>query len=200
LSLQASLILWVSLRYISPTLIIYRLLPLCTFFIFCIALTGIVSVVLALLSYPSLSYSISFFTVWSSWWLSNLNGILTLAIGIITWDMYFPQISVFKQINKYRLSAYYGALLISIIALIFSDTLAHIIIVSIITVSLMSMISWRYGWSGSVCGILLMTLMLSLFTAKEMSIFLQSLLSLSAIIGLLVAVIQNRLTDSRFAR
>jgi len=193
-TLQAYLLFWLNLRYISPTPIIYRLTTLLKFLICSSALTATASFLLVLLCYSTLRHPLAPTALWLHWWLSNLNGILLFSIAIITWDMYFPQISALKYLSKTSIGALYGGLLILILLLLFSNSMVMAACLTVATLPLIIIISLRYGWCGTVSAMLLLTVGFSivltfggLVLSSRSIIFLQGFLAIEMMVGLMIA-------------
>lgn len=198
-SMQIVLLLWLSYRYISPTLIFYNHWEFVKFLLACSILTAISCLMIEFLIYSYLKNSFLFFELWLRWWLANLNGILVFSCAIVTWDLYFPQIDSLKKMNKLTLTFYYGLFLITSICLLFSYTPFQTLFFSLATFPLILLISIQFGWCGSIASVFLLGLLFNfaaylnatLFTTYfsfTTLIFLQSLLLIESTVGLFLAI------------
>lgn len=160
-AMQAFLLLWLSYRYINPTLIFYRIQPFFKFMICCSLLTAMTSCMFALFYYPDFHDSILFFQLWLKWWLGNLNGILIFSFSIITLDFYFSQSHDLRKLNKSLFLFYFGLLCFMGFALVLSETWVTLLLFSLLTLMILLSISWRFGWCGIVTGVFILGLLLN---------------------------------------
>ena len=85
LVLQAFSLVFVTRRYISPTLLFYRLKTLAAFIITSGIITAFITMALLLVCFSSLNFQFGYQS-----WLANLNGVLIFGNALIIWDTYFP--------------------------------------------------------------------------------------------------------------
>jgi len=175
LSLQALALLWLSYRYISPTLIFYRPWPFVKFIIITLILTAISTLLLDLLCYSQPPADWTPLQLWQQGWLANFNGIVLISCAIVTWDMYFPQVHSLRQLSKIKLGFLYGLLFIIILAFLTSHTLPNIILFAITTLPLILLISTSLGWCGTVAAAFILGISLSLGAYLEAPLFALSL-------------------------
>lgn len=191
-TLQAVLLLWFSYRYVSTSLIFHRISNFIKFILLATSITSLSSLLLSRLFYPPS------FLIWLQWMLANLNGILILSCAFITWDTYFPEARSLRNINKLTFSLFYGLLLLCIIGLSLSYDPILTIGLALSTLFIILKISICFGWCGAISSVLIFGSLLNLAVflnaptfateyAFSTLIFLQLILSLSVIIGLIVA-------------
>jgi integral membrane sensor domain MASE1 len=182
-TLQVYLILWFSYRFIVPSLLFYRIKHFIKFILFSSAITAVVSILLMLCC-----YSTFIAPVWITNWLANLNGILIVSIGLITWDAYFPEIHLLKQKNNY-LYLLYGILFISIVSFILSAN----ILFALLTLPIVLIAALYYKWCGVMAAVFLIGLTLTLAAnfSLAMTIFLQILLIIETITALTISIVRH---------
>lgn len=196
-TLQAFLLLILCYRFITPTLIFYQLSMFLRFIFLTNAITFCFSCVLCFF------YKILFNIILSTsaliyFWLSNLNGILIIAIALATWDAFFEKI-----VSKLSLRV---ALLLLCLFLLILSSLKFFAFVFIyyLTLSLLFtiFISINYGWLGAVAFILLFNSVINLialmgyhelanYLTFPVIINLQVFLCLEILTGLSIAVIKS---------
>lgn len=197
LSLQAVLLLWLSHRYISPTLIFYRLRMFATFIIYTAILTCIISFILICMCYPSLSHADAPFQLWLQWWLANFNAILIFSCALVTFDAYFLDFYGVKPLRSTYIL--FALLLLIIITFNFSHIPVLTICLALLIMLLTIYISVRFGWCGAitvafVSGMLLCfagLLGIGVFSYSSVSVtllLLQLFFCVNTIIGLSVAI------------
>ncbi len=201
LTVQGLLLLWLSFRYFSPTLIFYRLAALIKFIVITALLTAVISALLLGLCYSSLSNHAATIELYLKWWLANLNAILIFSCALLTWDAFFPDINKLN-LFKPRMIAF-GLQIALTVALIFSHT-------PIITLSLgfgimltTIWISLVFGWCGAVTASFISTMLICFagflnaplfltYTSPMSLIILQLAICITAIIGLIVALYNTK--------
>ncbi len=197
-AIQAFLLLWLSYRYISPTLMFAKRADFVKFIFCCGILTAITSFMMGWFYFllPDFTRMIQF---WLRLWLGNLGGILIFSMAILTWDLYFLQWEELKEINKRILTFYYALLLADIIFLLFSHTPFFIVLFSLGTLPIILMISLRLGWAGVVAAMLLFGLLLNFAVDLKAPLFsthfsfmtliyIQSILVMEIIVGLFLVI------------
>jgi integral membrane sensor domain MASE1 len=200
LSLQAVLLVWFCHRYLSPTLIFYRLRMFVTFIIYTAILTCIVSFMLICICYLSLSHADAPFQLWLQWWLANFNAILIFSCMLITFDAYFLDFYGVKPLK--RTYILFALLLIIIIMLIFNHTLVSTICLALLIMLLTIYISIQFGWCGGITAAFLSGMLLcfagfsgaDVFSSSSVSVtllLLQLFLCANTIIGLSAAIRYN---------
>lgn len=95
---QSLLIVWLTRRYIIPTLLFFKRKTFLTFVLFSGAITALSSFLLILTCLPVLDYAL-----WLQWWIANLNGLLIVAIAWIMADAFLVQR---KSLTGYDLAWY----------------------------------------------------------------------------------------------
>jgi hypothetical protein len=180
-TLQAFLLLWCCYRYISPTLIFYRKKTYLKF-IFC---SGILTAMTSMILFP--------FSLQA--WLANWNGILVISIGLLTLDAFFPEAYALKNIHKKIFLLCYSALLFFSIMLLFSQQPLYSMMFALTTLPFIALISFYFGWCGTVSAVFLWGLLLSLGAyigaplfntvyAHKTCLFLQTLLCIETLVFL----------------
>lgn len=196
---QAFLLLWLSYRFISPTLIFYNIGKFIRFILCCSILTAISTSIFFLSHYPSYHHAMYHSDLWLRWWLGNLGGILIISLTILSWDFYFPQIDELKKINKATLTLCYGLLFINIIALLLSQTAFLTILLTLSTLPIILLISLHFGWCGVIAAVFSFGLFLNFSTyvntrlfstdfAQISLIYIQAILITETIAGLFIAI------------
>lgn len=192
---QAYLLLWITHRRISPTLVFYNRSQFINFILSCGLLTGFTSFLSLATYYLPFHDSALMLQLGLRWWLGNFGGILIFALAILTWDFYYMQLSQVKTLNKIMLTFFYGVLFIDIIVLLFNQTPIVTLIATLLTVPIIFTISLRLGWCGVIAAIFLFGLSLNLgayletplFTslnALSTSTYIQTILVIETIVGL----------------
>lgn len=192
---QAFLLLHVSYRFISPTLIFYKLSTFLKFVSGAFLLTTVSALNLALYYFSQFTHGLDFFYFWLSGTLGNFNGIITLAVAIIAWDFYFAQLDDLKTTSRFLLISCYSLFLLLILSLFLFTQIKLVLIFSALIFSLFMIISIQFKWCGTALALLLFALCLNfavffnaaVFSSDYSFSFLlisQSLLALSGILGL----------------
>jgi hypothetical protein len=162
-SLQAWLLLVVSHRFISPTLIFYQKKIFAKFIFASAILAALGGLAFEYFCYSDLSVL--------QCWLANLNGILIFSFALITLDSYFPQIDNLRKINLYALGLLYGLGSIFLLSILFSSSAAHIIVWSLALTIPGFLIGKRYGWCGAIALLFLSGLATSLAANLNLPLF-----------------------------
>lgn len=196
---QTWLLLLISYRYISPTLLFYRALDFIKFIVCSALLTVMTSMLLEYFCYSSLQSPLPATQVFFQWWLANFSGIIVLASAIIAWDAYFPQLNSLKpQVHKPVFWLTYGLFLFLILLLLFSDKTLWLVLFSISTFPVIMVIGRYFSWCGVITAICSFGLLLNFsiyfdigFFANNSSfatlIFLQLLLCMQVVIGFFIS-------------
>lgn len=190
---QTFLLLWISYRYITPTLVFFRFSVFIKFLFFTSILTALSCFLFVLQCFSKLQHSVAPFLLWMQWWLANLDGILIVSLAIVTWDFYFPEINLMKNTNKKILFYSFGTVLVLSFILVNSATPLLIMLSAVFTLPVIIFISLRYGWCGAVAAMFILGSILSfsayfnapLFSAHlpaATMIFIQSLLGVEVIV------------------
>ena len=181
---QAFLLLYLSYRYISPTLIFYRRLLFIKFVVCASGITAFSSIALSLLCYSTLKFALS-------WWLANLNGVLIVAFALIAFDTYFPEMHALKKINQYKLVLLYGFLFFCTIGFLMSEQFFTIFLFSLLTLFFIVAISANFGWFGAISALFLVGFFATLMVYFNMTIFsiifLQTVLIVETLVGFFTA-------------
>jgi hypothetical protein len=148
-------------RFIGPTLIFNRLELFFKFLLFTVVLTGIISLFLSLFSLH----------LWILWWFANLDGILIVGIGLLTWDAYFPEIHKLFSMKKFHMLMLYFLLLVTWTILFFNTKPIFILILSSISFFLLFWISISYGWCGTLGGLFLSAMTSCIFSSIKTPFF-----------------------------
>jgi len=190
---QTFLLLWLSYRYITPTLVFIRFSTFIKFLFCSSVVTALSSFLLVLLCFSNLQHPAAPFQLWMQWWLANLDGILIISLAIGTWDFYFSEINVIKNLNKMGLIFSFGSIL-ALSLVLANCVIPHLIMLSaVFTLPLIFFISLRYGWCGTVAAMFILGSILSfsaylnaplfsLHLPAATMIFIQSLLGIEVII------------------
>lgn len=189
-TVQAFLLFWFSHRYISPTLIFYTVRKWMQFVICSFIVTAISTLALLFFHHRLHNVELSI-----SWWLGNLSGVLVFALTILTWDFYYLQMDDIQKINKLKIISYYGLLFVSVLILLCSQHFTF----SVITLAMTLLISLEFGWCGAIIAVFIFGLLLNFSTyvstplfansfARINLIYMQSILIITTIIGLAVAM------------
>lgn len=208
-ALQAFLLLWISHRFIGPTLIFHQLKTFIKFIAYSSLLTAAVSFALVKVCYSSIHYPATSLQLGLLWWLADINGILLFSCALVTWDTYCTQLPMLHKLNKLLLLLSYGLLLFLIISLTLSKTMASITTIGLSITSILFFISLIYGWCGTVTGLYIWGFLMSgamVFNAPIFSFgipiksltVIAWLLYLTAILCLFISVIKNRSSLKRF--
>lgn len=197
-TLQALLLTYISLHYIYPTLVFYQRRLLVKFFLYTGLLTAINSTLLAWSTFPRLT-KFELLIVALPWWLANLIGVLIYACTFLTWDVYFPQLSVLKKINPWKLGVCYSLLVLIAGILICCHTPLATLALALALLPLIGCIGRWFGWCGIISALFFIVSILSFaacyaaplfttsFTATSL-LLLQLLLLVETIIGLYITV------------
>jgi integral membrane sensor domain MASE1 len=167
LTLQAYLILVLSYRYISRTLIFYQTKRLLRFIFLAAAITAMSSYALIIIAISKLPSNINVLSVYLQWWLANFNGLIIFAFAIVTWDAFFAQIYQLKN-QIHALLALFA--LLSFISLS-SYQVEHVYIIAVMVFILTAIISVKFKWCGAVAALLLQGLFLSMTTLFDPTAF-----------------------------
>lgn len=197
LSLQVFLILWFNYRYLSPTLIFYRLLTFAQFIVFTFIITGIASMVFLCICYSSMSHQYDPFQLWLQWWFANFNAILIFSCALITFDAYFLDFSTITQWKK--ILVLFGLLFFLTLTIIVKDAASIKICMAVLIVLLTAFISFQLGWCGAITSAFISGILLMLAGFWDASIFyndshfmtlvlIQLFLCINALIGLSIAI------------
>lgn len=157
--LQTVLLVYLTQRYVTATLVFYRLAIFLKFVLLACLITALISVSLIYICYPNLSAK---FYLWLHWWLADLNGIFGFAFALIALDTFFPQIQSLKKINLFKLSLSFCLLLVLTAALLLSHRANTIVIFSVLLLLLTQIINFYYRWCGISAAIFLMGLVLGM--------------------------------------
>lgn len=168
---QSFLLLWLTHRFITPTLIFYRFYTFMKFLLCASLLTALTALLLELACYSHMHHPITAFQMWVQWWLANLDGILIISLAIVTWDFYFPDVNHIKNLNKIALSLSFGMILVLSIVLINSSTPLLIILSVLFTLPVLVFISLNYGWSGAVAAMFMLGFILNFSAYFNTSLF-----------------------------
>ena len=197
LTLQGVMLLWFSHRYLSPTLIFYRLSAFIKFLVYAFLLTGMVSFIFICIGYySSLSHADMSLYRWLQWWLANFNAILVFSCALITWDAYFPDFYAVKLLKSTFFL--FGLLLFFIMSLIFSHTPTLTTCLALLIMLLTAMISAYLGWCGAVTAVFLCGMVVCFAGFLDAPVFytysvavslllLQGVVCVNAMIGLSIA-------------
>lgn len=199
ISLQAVILLWFSYRYLSPTLIFYKLPMYLQFIIFTAALTATTSLTLLLLFALSMPHKEILRLEWISLWLGNLNAILIFSCAYVTWDAYFSLAYTITTPHKLIRNTLYALVVCISVALALSTTQATTCILALASLWVTVAISVGFGWCGAMTATFLSAILLSLAAFEETPafhspltsstiIFLQCFLCVQTIIGLSIAI------------
>lgn len=198
MAIQVSIILWCCHKFISPSLIIYKLKNFFKFLILVFVTTFLASVFLMLVvnfSFPSKENII----LWLSNWLSNVLAILIFSTGIVTWDTYFPRSYSLKTLLSTKLILFYSLLIMTNVTLFFCSTILSLIGIAFVNLLLVLTISSNYGWRGTISATFLSAiiynflLFLDLFSLGSTAlVFVQILLLIETIYGLAYAIKKDK--------
>ena len=191
---QAFSLLWFNYHFISPTLIFIRTH---TFIKFIIS-SGLITFITCYILFYYCQQQIHGITLpvslcWQ-WWLADMNGIIIIACAIITWDIYFPDSHRLFQADKLQLGLMYGTLATITFALALSNHTIPIYSLALLMISLTLLISWMYGWCGSIAAMFTVALILSMNSylntppRGNMLISIQLFLLTATISGLFVGI------------
>lgn len=169
--LQAFALLYLSYRFVGPSLIFYKFSDLFKFILISFIISLIACMLLLVLTFTSLKQQVAFFLLNWQWVFANLNGIFAFSLTIATWDTYFPQINRLKNIKKWPIIFLYGLILIFSIVLLLSETTVSIWISSLILLILMMVISFYYKWPGAVVCASFLGVTLSLGAKSQAPVF-----------------------------
>jgi hypothetical protein len=193
-ALQAYLLLTLSYRFISPTLIYYRQILLAKFFILSGLITAFSSAACILICYKTFSSP-----AWLNWWLANLTGVLIFSFALMTLDAFFTQVEDLKKLSQRSLLFYSLVIIVPMLGLIVSVHPFMIITMSMLLLFGVSLTGWRFGWCGSVISIFcigfgldltafLQTPLFNTAFSFQTVIYIQLLLLLETIIGLSLGI------------
>lgn len=200
-TLQGLLLLRLSYRYFSPTLVFYRLKEFMKFIAITTLLTAIISALLFSLCYSSLYNHEAPVERYLQWWLANFNAILIFSCALLTWDAFFPAIDKLNRFNPRLLS--FGLLITLTLALVLSDTPMMTISLGLGLMLTIFWISRYFGWCGSVTATLTSTMLLcfagflhtplfSIHCTPSILLVLQLTLCITTILGLMIALLINK--------
>jgi integral membrane sensor domain MASE1 len=158
-TLQTALLLWISYRYISPTLI-FNSRSLFMRFMFCsAAITAISSLLLVMVCFHHIEalkqYGLT-------WWLANVDSLFVFGLAIATWDYYFAEVNHLVHIHKPRLLITYGCAIALIMAFLFAKSFIASITLACLILSVTLAISRLFKWCGSVSALFLLGLFMTL--------------------------------------
>lgn len=173
LSLQAYALLWLSYRYIFPTLLFDNANTFLKFVCCSAMVTAITSFSLAYLWYSTKFYLAGFL-----WWLSNFNGVLVVACALIAWDAYFSEFYVVLQKCKYYL--FHGLLFITAIILLLNRLPISTVFLTLTILSFIIICS-SFGWCSAVFAIMLLALVLSFGARLDAPIYSTDFSSITVI-------------------
>lgn len=145
-SLQAFLLLWLSYRYIVPTLLFSSRKKFLQFVLLSALASAMITAGLIILYRPFL-YDINLEAkLGLHWWLANLNGILILGCGLIAFDAYFPEI---KKLKRQPLLLLLYAMLFLLVMVICISTHFNLTLtaglLSLPCIFLLANLGWPYG-------------------------------------------------------
>jgi hypothetical protein len=190
LTLQPWLVIIITQRTITPTLLFYRRLSAILFLSLAGIVTAVVSFLLVLICYSSMDHALSITQQWLQWWLANWNGLIIFGCALVTWDTYFPHADAYTRLNKFTLAIYFGALFLITSALVINNDLLIAALLAVALISITTIISIRYGKCGAVTAVFISGLLLGLtsyldFSANNQSMyFLQMTLLTQAMTAL----------------
>ncbi len=159
---QAFLLVWISWRYITVTLVFYQRTIFWRFVVLTLLMTAAISLGLVYLHNLIFPSTLGLGWQWLTEWLANFNGVLVFALALITLDTYFAQITALKRLRKIPLCGSYGLLLAIIVALMVLPTPPFLMVLSLLTLLLFYFIGKKYGWCGFVAALFLVGLSLGL--------------------------------------
>lgn len=174
-TLQAWVLLRLSYRYITPTLIFYSRLVYVKFILAAAILTAITTFLLVYLTFPVLYQPQAPIALWLQWWLANLGGLLIFAFMFTTFDSYFPQLPNLAKMNLLALGVYFAILITLAITLLFSTQLTFIMGLLVALFVVHFAISYRYGWAGMATAVFIAGLLLSFGVYLEAPLYNNSL-------------------------
>lgn len=193
--IQAALLLTLSHRYVTPTLIFYQPLKFLKFIVLSCIVTSLSCVcLLEILSHAH--HVINPTSLWLEWWLANLNGLFIFAFALVTWDAYFPEISKLRELPRFTIIIYTMLIMLNMI-IVSCHTPSIIVFSSLLIWALIITISFYYGWCGTISSALIAGFIQSVAASIEAPVFmlsnisviyLQVILLSSAITGLMVSV------------
>lgn len=191
--LQAFLLLWISHRYITLTLIFYTRTTFIKFILFSAVLTAITSLVLTILCYATLQTHTSAFHLWLQWWLANFNGLVIFACALISLDSYFLHSQQLNFLHWPKLIFTYSLLFTLTLILLFSHQPMLILFLACATALLVLVISMTYGWCASVTAVFFSGLLYGIAAnlGQGIASVLPVFLCLETVIGLLLAIKRN---------
>lgn len=171
----------------------------CQFILCSLAITGFVSFALVAGYYFMFSPQAELLTLWFSWWLANVNGVLIFGLGLIALDAFFPQFNQLQQVNKKLISFLYGGLFLIVLCILFSTEPLVTLLLMNMTLPLTLMISRRYGWCGAVTAFFIMGFLFGISTilgspmwktpfSTETYFFVASFLAIETVIALYFAI------------
>lgn len=169
--LQAVGLLYLSYRFIGPSLVFYKLCDFLKFIFVSIVISLVTCALLLALTYTSLKQHPDFFLLSWQWTVANLNGIFAFSCAIFAWDTYFPQINRLKNLSRWPLAFLYGFIVIFSIVLLFSKQNNAIWMSSSILLILMMVASFYYKWPGAVASVALLGFILSVGARSQAPVF-----------------------------
>ncbi len=187
-----TIIIYALHRYLLiPTLVFYHFRLLIASLILFGLTTGAAS--LALLKSYSLSLSL-----WKSWWLANFNGAVLFSYLLIALDAYFPQIDTFKQRRYVYLSFVIGLILLNIILITNSTTLAYFPF--IILTCLICYLSFALNWCSIISILSLIAFLFDIaaymnapyFGNSNLAVTLMMWLSASIVMALIINMFNQK--------
>lgn len=187
-SIQALFILFLSYRYLGPSLVFSNLKSFFSFIIytsFVLCFTSLHTDLFSLL----IKYDYNPILECLRWFLGNLGGILIFTLAILSWDLYCLQLNELKSMQK-TLFLHYSLIVMNMFFLINSQTFFYITLFSLTSFSLVIYTSLKLKWCGTIAALFLCALILNLWLvlgyglALNMLIYLQVLFITEAIVGL----------------
>lgn len=183
---QCALLFWLSLKWVSPTLVFYEKKLLIKFLILSCCITAISSFLLEI-AYLSIIQHVSFY-LWLHWWLANLNGTLIVGIALITLDAFFPDIEKLKTLRFTPVLSFSAGFLIVVCSILLINNDYMLGILKLVMLWLLFRIYSYYGKCGVIINLVFLGVLLSLSNSTGLSmIFLQGYLCLFSIVGLVIS-------------
>ncbi len=169
-ALQAWLLLWLSYRYVTPTLLFYTRTTFFKFILLSAILTAVTTLTLELFSHLAFNNPQSSFMLWLQWWLANLVGLLIFSFALITADSYFPQFALLRR-KSITVYVYYAILIMLAASVLFSHNLLITSCLALATLIVHMIISLRYNWCGMVASAFILGILLSFGALLEAPLF-----------------------------
>lgn len=189
LTLQPILILRMNYWFKNPTLIFYRMHLFLKYILTVMLLTLLTT--LALFKICDQKQ----FLIFVEWWLANFLGTIIFSIGLVTWDIYFPEISQSRAIHLKNVLVVL-LIVFAAVLLFFNFTPLLTLFISCLMLLVLIIQSMKYGWYHTV--VLIVIEGLVCFFAAVLGftistpinlIIIQSTLLLSTLLGLALAIL-----------